>query len=173
MTEKHLYLAGGCFWGTQHYFKQVRGVLSTETGFANGDTEAPTYKEVYTDTTGYAEAVHIIYDADVVSLHLLLEMFFKAIDPTQVNGQAHDIGTRYRTGIYYEDAETEHLAKEICAKVAESYSEPIATEILPLRNFYAADEYHQDYLQKHPDGYCHLPSALFEYARRANGLDTE
>lgn len=98
---KELYLAGGCFWGAEHFFKQVEGVLSTEVGFANGNTENPIYKEVYTDTTGYAEAVHICYDEQVASLEFLLQMFFKAIDPTSLNKQGEDEGTRYRTGIYY------------------------------------------------------------------------
>lgn len=168
MTEQHLYLAGGCFWGTQHYFKQVRGVLHTETGFANGHVDRPTYEQVYTDTTGHAEAVHIVFDADVVSAELLLRLFFKAIDPTQADGQGHDIGTRYRTGIYYTDATTAELARRLLDEEARRYSEPLTTEVAPLKSFFPADDYHQDYLDKHPDGYCHLPVALFDYARRAN-----
>ncbi len=97
---KYIYLAGGCFWGTEHYFKQIEGVMETSVGFANGHTPSPTYKEVYTDTTGYAETVHVKYNPDVVSLEFLLQMFFKAIDPTSLNKQGHDEGTRYRTGIY-------------------------------------------------------------------------
>ena len=102
---KEIYLAGGCFWGTEHFFKQVGGVVETEVGFANGHTENPTYKEVYTDETGYAETVRVRYNPDVVSLKFLLQMFFKAIDPLSLNKQGHDEGTRYRTGIYYTDAE--------------------------------------------------------------------
>ena len=104
MEVKDIYLAGGCFWGTEHYFKQIHGVVATEVGFANGHTENPTYEEVYTDTTGFAETVHICYNPDVVSLRFLIKMFFKAIDPTSLNRQGHDEGTRYRTGIYYVDA---------------------------------------------------------------------
>ena len=100
MTKK-IYFAGGRFWGTEHYFKQIRGVISTEAGYANGETPNPTYKEVYTDKTGYAETVSVCYDSDVVELRLLLEMFFRSIDPTSLNRQGNDVGTRYRTGIYY------------------------------------------------------------------------
>ena len=100
---KEIYLAGGCFWGTEHYFKQIDGVGETEVGFANGTTKNPTYEEVYTDTTGYAETVRVRYDETKVSLEFLIDMFFHAIDPTLLNRQGHDVGTRYRTGIYYTD----------------------------------------------------------------------
>ena len=168
MTRKQIYFAGGCFWGTEHFFKQINGVVETETGFANGNTISPTYEEVYTDTTGYAETVHVTYDADVVSLELLLRMFFVAIDPTSLNKQGHDEGTRYRTGIYYTDAADLPLIEQIYAEEQNKYNEPFVVEKQPLKNFFPADEYHQDYLDKHPDGYCHLPKALFEFARNAN-----
>ena len=168
MTRKQIYFAGGCFWGTEHFFKQINGVVETETGFANGNTISPTYEEVYTDTTGYAETVHVTYDADVVSLELLLRMFFVAIDPTSLNKQGHDEGTRYRTGIYYTDTADVPLIEQIYAEEQNKYNEPFVVEKQPLKNFFPADEYHQDYLDKHPDGYCHLPKALFEFARNAN-----
>ena len=156
MSMKVIYLAGGCFWGTEHYFKQIQGVTNTEVGFANGETENPTYKEVYTDQTGYAETVRVVYDEQVVSLEFLLNMFFKAIDPTSLNRQGHDEGTRYRTGVYY-----------VTEDQLPTINKVIAVERLPLKNFYTAEEYHQDYLDKNPDGYCHLPTALFEFARQA------
>lgn len=168
MTLKQIYFAGGCFWGTEHFFKQINGVVKTETGFANGNTNSPTYEEVYTDTTGYAETVHVTYDADIVSLELLLRMFFVAIDPTSLNKQGHDEGTRYRTGIYYTDAADLPLIEQIYAEEQSKYAQPLVVEKQPLKNFYPADEYHQDYLDKHPNGYCHLPKALFEFARKAN-----
>jgi len=168
MTLKQIYFAGGCFWGTEHFFKQINGVVATETGFANGDTMNPTYEEVYSDTTGYAETVHVTYDADIVSLELLLRMFFAAIDPTSLNKQGHDEGTRYRTGIYYTDATDLPLIERIYAEQQSKYAQPLVVEKQPLKNFFPADEYHQDYLDKHPDGYCHLPKALFEFARNAN-----
>lgn len=162
---KEIYFAGGCFWGTEHYFKQIKGVVKTEVGFANGTTENPTYKEVYTDTTGYAETVHVTYNPEVIDLAFLVRMFFKAIDPTSLNQQGHDVGTRYRTGIYYVDEADLSIIESIYAEEQKQYAETFVVEKLPLENFYTAEEYHQDYLDKNPTGYCHLPQALFEYAR--------
>ena len=133
---KDIYLAGGCFWGTEHYFKQIEGVALTEVGFANGHTENPTYKEV-------------------------------AIDPTSLNKQGHDEGTRYRTGVYYTDPADLPIIEKVFAEEQKNYEQPLAVEKLPLQNFYTAEEYHQDYLDKNPDGYCHLPLSLFEFARQA------
>lgn len=167
MNTKDIYLAGGCFWGTEHYFKQIEGVVETEVGFANGHTENPTYKEVYTDETGHAETVHVRFDPDKVSLEFLIHMFFKAIDPTSLNKQGHDEGTRYRTGIYYTDAEDLPIIDKVYAEEQQQYDQPIVVEKQPLQHFYTAEEYHQDYLDKNPDGYCHLPLSLFEFARKA------
>ena len=167
---KDIYLAGGCFWGAEHFFKQIEGVVSTEVGFANGNTPDPTYKEVYTDTTGYAETVHIHYDDEKVGLKFLLRMFFKAIDPTSVNKQGEDEGTRYRTGIYYTLTNTDSDLPAIRAvfdEVQQTLDAPIAVEVEPLRNFYPAEDYHQDYLDKNPPGYCHLPLSLVQFARTA------
>ncbi|MBR1462896.1 MAG: peptide-methionine (S)-S-oxide reductase MsrA [Prevotella sp.] len=164
---KDIYLAGGCFWGTEHFFKQIEGVVNTEVGFANGNTADPTYQEVYTDKTGFAETVHISYDENVVDLEFLLNMFFVAIDPTSLNKQGHDEGTRYRTGIYYVDDSQLGIINKVVGEQQEKYEKPIVVEIETLRNFYPADEYHQDYLDKNPDGYCHLPLELFEFARKA------
>ena len=165
MTTKTIYLAGGCFWGTEHFFKQIAGVVETEVGFANGLIDSPTYEQVYTDTTGYAETVKVVYDPMQVSLEFLLRMFFVAIDPTSLNKQGHDEGTRYRTGIYYTDAADREVIDKVFAEEQVKYAQPLVVEREPLANFYLADEYHQDYLDKHPDGYCHLPKALFEFAR--------
>lgn len=164
---KDIYLAGGCFWGTEHFFKQIEGVIETEVGFANGNTENPTYKEVYTDETGYAETVHVKYNPDVVSLNFLLQMFFKAIDPTSLNKQGHDEGTRYRTGIYYTNNDDVCIIEKALNDEQKKYEQPLVVENLPLKNFYTAEEYHQDYLDKNPNGYCHLPLSLFEFARKA------
>lgn len=166
MIKKEIYFAGGCFWGTEHFFKQIRGVTFTETGYANGNTPDPTYKEVYTDRTGYAETVHVEYD-DSISLTFLVRMFFKAIDPVSLNRQGEDAGTRYRTGIYYTDPEDLPAIKAVYEEVAREYDVPLAVELQPLRNFYPAEDYHQDYLENNPDGYCHLPLELFEFARKA------
>ncbi len=166
-SERDICLAAGCFWGAEKYLKLIEGVTFTEVGFANGNTENPTYKEVYTDQTGYAETVHLRYNPAVVSLRFLLEMYFKAIDPTSLNKQGEDEGTRYRTGIYYSDYADRTVIDEVVAEEAKKYGLPLCVEVEPLRNFYPADEYHQDYLDKNPTGYCHLPVALFELAKKA------
>ena len=166
-SERDIYLAAGCFWGAEKYLKLIEGVIFTEVGFANGNTEDPTYKEVYTDQTGYAETVHLQYNPSVVSLRFLLEMYFKAIDPTSLNKQGEDEGTRYRTGIYYTNSADRTVIDKVVAEEAKKYGLPLCVEVEPLRNFYPADEYHQDYLDKNPSGYCHLPVALFELAKKA------
>lgn len=144
---KEIYLAGGCFWGTEHYFKQIDGVVDTEVGFANGRTENPTYKEVCTDKTGFVETVHVTYDPAKVSLKFLLEMYFKAIGPTSINRQGHDAGTQYRTGVYYTDKDDEKIINEVFAEEQKHINGKIAVENLPLQNFYKADPliYHQLY----------------------------
>lgn len=167
MMTKKIYLAGGCFWGAEHFLKRIHGVVSTRVGFANGDVEAPSYKLVYTDTTGHAETVEVEYDPDNLSLAFLIEMFFKAIDPVSVNQQGEDCGTRYRTGIYFTDPEDRQVIEYIYEGESRKYAGPLAVEVMPLRCFYPAEEYHQDYLDKNPDGYCHLPVALFELSRGA------
>ena len=164
---KDIYLAGGCFWGSEHFFQQVSGVVQTEVGFANGHTPDPTYKEVYTDTTGYAETVHVRYDPAIVGLKFLLRMYFKAIDPTSLNKQGEDEGTRYRTGIYYTDPADLPKIRIVFNEVQQQVAAPVVVEVEPLQNFYRAEEYHQDYLNKNPEGYCHLPFELFRFAREA------
>ena len=157
---KEIYLAGGCFWGTQHYIKQIDGVVHTEVGYANGTTPHPTYEEVYTDLTGYAETVYIQYDESKVSLNTLIELYFLSIDPTSLNRQGGDCGTRYRTGIYYKSSNDLPIIEQVYRQVAAQYDKPLAVEIEPLHNYYPAEEYHQDYLEKNPQGYCHIPRAL-------------
>lgn len=163
-----IYFAGGCFWGTEKYFKLIKGVVFTEVGYANGNTENPTYEQVYTDTTGYAECVHVRYDTQKTTVRTLAEMFFKAIDPTSVNQQGEDKGTRYRTGVYYVDPEKQGIGavlKLIFEEQSLIYGK-LAVELMPLKNFVRAEDYHQDYLDKHPDGYCHLSPELFEFAKK-------
>lgn len=163
-----IYFAGGCFWGTEKYFKLIKGVVFTEVGYANGNTENPTYEQVYTDTTGYAECVHVRYDTQETTVRTLAEMFFKAIDPTSVNQQGEDKGTRYRTGVYYVDPEKQGIGavlKLIFEEQSRIYGK-LAVELMPLKNFVRAEDYHQNYLDKHPDGYCHLSPELFEFAKK-------
>ena len=165
---KEIYFAGGCFWGTEHLIKQIRGVIATEVGYANGESESPTYEEVYTDTTGHAETVRIEYDTTIVDLRLLLEIFFRSIDPTSLNRQGGDCGTRYRTGIYYTDSDDINTISEMLNAIREDYDDEIVVEFEPLHAFYPAEEYHQDYLDKNPNGYCHIPYYLIEIARNIN-----
>ena len=166
--QAEIYLAGGCFWGTEQYLKQINGVVDTEVGYANGNTDRPTYKEVCTDRTGFAEAVHVVYDPSRLPLSLLVQLYFKSIDPTSLNRQGNDVGTQYRTGIYYTAPADEPLIAAELAKLSKAYGRRLAIEVLPLKNFYKAEDYHQDYLAKNPGGYCHIPQALFDMAREAN-----
>ena len=155
---KTIYLAGGCFWGVEKYFEQFDGVLSTEVGYANGNKENPTYEEVRTQTTGFTETLKLEYDPAILPLRKILELYYDIIEPTVKDRQGHDIGNNYRTGIYYLAEEDLPLIREVTAEEQKKYSDPIVTEILPLRNFYKAEEYHQKYLDKNPGGYCHIPS---------------
>ena len=149
----------------QKYLKLIGGVLATEVGFANGQTRNPSYKEVYTDATGHAETVRVEYDGDVLSLEDLVRFFFKAIDPVSLNRQGEDCGTRYRTGVYYTDECERETIMKVFGEVEKEIGAPLAVECLPLDCFYPAEEYHQDYLDKNPQGYCHLKPELFEYAK--------
>ena len=164
---RDLYFAAGCFWGAQKFFSLVKGVTFTEVGFANGFTENPTYKEVYTDQTGYAETVHLQYDTELIGEERLTELFLKAIDPLSLNKQGEDEGTRYRTGIYYVDPDDLPAIRTVFDEVQRTLSAPVVVEVELLRNFFRAEDYHQDYLDKNPDGYCHLPLDLFRFAREA------
>jgi len=165
---KEVYFAGGCFWGTEHFFQQIRGVVGTEVGYANGNKKNPTYEEVISHATGFAETVKVKYDPAQVDLRLLINLYFKTIDPTSLNQQGNDRGDQYRTGIYSTDKETELIVKEEVNKLAKNYSKPVVVETIPLKNFYRAEDYHQDYLDKNPGGYCHIDPQLFEVARNAN-----
>ena len=161
---RDLYFAAGCFWGAQKFFSKVKGVTFTEVGFANGFTENPTYKEVYTDRTGYAETVHLQYDTDIIQEERLTDLFLKAIDPLSLNKQGEDEGTRYRTGVYFVAEDQVPGIRAALDRCAAALGSPLAVELLPLQNFYRAEEYHQDYLEKNPTGYCHLSPAIFRIA---------
>ena len=166
---KEIYLAGGCFWGTEHYFKMIKGVIFTEVGYANSIVENPSYKMVCEGNTMAAETVHIKYDMSLISLETLLDMYFVSIDPTSINRQGHDVGVQYRTGIYYTDENDLAVINKVIFEQQKKCSEEIVVEVMPLENFYPAEDYHQDYLTKNPNGYCHLPLELFEFAKRFNG----
>ena len=145
----------------------VDGVTFTEVGFANGNTENPSYKEVYTDTTGHAECVHIRYNPNIVTLNELAELYFKIIDPLSLNKQGEDEGTRYRTGVYYLDNQDFETLQVVFKKQESAVGSKLMVELLPLQCFYTAEEYHQDYLDKNPNGYCHLSQEVFEWAKRS------
>lgn len=169
-TQRKIYFAGGCFWGTEHFMKQIKGVTNTQVGYANGNTDIknPTYEQVRNDNTGFAETVETTYDPQQADLRSLLALYFQTIDPTSLNRQGEDAGSQYRTGIFYTDTADLPTIKEVIEEVAKKYSQPIVVEVEPLINFYPAEEYHQDYLDKHPDGYCHISPELFDLARKAN-----
>ncbi len=167
MNQKTIYLAGGCFWGTEHFLKLVPGVIATEVGYANSIVPNPSYKEVCTGRTDAAETVKVVYDADSVSLPFLLGLYFKTIDPTSLNRQGNDRGTQYRTGIYYTDPADKPVVDEALHELSLKYLDPIEVESMPLKNFYQAEDYHQDYLDNNPGGYCHLDPSLFALARNA------
>lgn len=160
-----IYLAGGCFWGTAHLFSLVPGVQSAQAGYANSVVSDPTYEEVCTGRTQAAETVEVTYDDALVGLTDLLCLYFRSIDPLSLNRQGGDVGTQYRTGIYYTDPADRPVIDAQMATIQRRNSQPLAVETGPLRNFYPAEEYHQDYLYKHPDGYCHVDPALFNEAR--------
>jgi len=150
--------AAGCFWGVEEYFSRVKGVIKSESGYTGGTKKNPTYEEVCTGKTGHAESVRVIFDPKVVSYERLLQHFWEMHDPTSLNKQGNDIGSQYRSAIFYTNPEQERTARASLERLAKSgkYSKKIVTEILPAKEFYLAEEYHQDYLKKNPYGYCHI-----------------
>ena len=157
---REIYLAGGCFWGIEAYMISIDGVVDAVSGYANGKTENPTYHDVSYNNTGHAETVQVRYDIGKISLDELLIYYFNIIDPTSLNQQGNDIGSQYRTGIYYQDPGDLAAIGSRVAEVQKGYDKKIAVEVEPLKHFYAAEEYHQDYLEKNPDGYCHIDLSL-------------
>jgi len=182
-----LYLAGGCFWGVDKYFAQFRGVLGTEAGYANGpasvmrnrfsveenrpyqeervfsEAKPPSYEEVCAGY-GFAETVKVDFDPEVLPVKTLLGYFFEIIDPLAFNRQGPDVGVQYRTGIYYEESQEAALLPaigEVVTAKENELREQLATEVEPLRNYYPAEKYHQNYLKKNPFGYCHIPKRHF------------
>lgn len=162
---KTIYFAGGCFWGIQHLFSLVPGVSSSIAGYANSNVEAPTYQEVCTGRTDAVETVRVDYDSECVSLDTLIDLYLKAVDPTTLNRQGNDRGSQYRTGIYYTDQADAPVVETAMETLDRELGGRLAIEYGQLRNFYPAEEYHQDYLDKNPGGYCHVNPALFKLAR--------
>lgn len=155
-----IYLAGGCFWGLQKFLDQFDGVQETETGYANGRTVMPTYEDVKSQRTGHTETVRVNYDDEILPTGQLLDYYFMVIDPLSVNKQGEDEGINYRTGIYYENPALLTDIRKVVNHVAEKVGRSLAVEVLPLQNFFKAEEYHQKYLDKNPGGYCHINPAM-------------
>ena len=185
---KEIYLAGGCFWGLQKYLSLVPGLVETEVGYANGNTENPSYEDVCRRGTGHAETVKVVYDPEKISLGHILFMYFDVIDPTALNRQGNDLGTQYRTGIYYSDEGDLPVIERAMAALRRKYqgtsakkstaggasrasaavdTDPIVIEVKPLANYYSGEVYHQDYLDKNPGGYCHIGPSAFAKAEKA------
>ena len=162
---KKIYLAGGCFWGVQHYLSLIGGVNETVVGYANSDIASPSYEDLKARRSSASETVEVTYDENVISLKEILGLFFEIIDPTLLDQQGHDVGHQYRTGIYYVDEDDLPVIKSSLTELSNQYTLPILTELLPLDNFTRAEEYHQDYLYKNPDGYCHVNPKMFERAK--------
>lgn len=153
---KKIVLAGGCFWGVEEFLSRLNGVLSTEVGYANGRTENPTYEDVCYKNTYFAEACLVEYDESKTSLEDILNEYLSIIDPTVLNRQGPDVGSQYRTGIYYLDENDLDTILKSKDEEQKKYDKKIVTEVKPLVNYYKAEEYHQKYLKKNPNGYCHI-----------------
>ncbi|HCY17012.1 MAG: peptide-methionine (S)-S-oxide reductase [Curvibacter sp. GWA2_64_110] len=152
-----LTLGGGCFWCTEAVFVRVRGVVDVENGYSNGHLARPSYEQVCSGDTGHNEVVRLTYDPAQVSARQLLEIFFVIHDPTTPNRQGNDVGTQYRSAIYFSTPEQEQVAKDLIRELeaARAFDAPIVTEVLPLSNYWPAEAYHQDYFEQHPNqGYC-------------------
>jgi peptide-methionine (S)-S-oxide reductase len=159
---RKIVLAGGCFWGVEAFLNTIVGITETKVGYANGRVPNPTYEMVCQLNTGYGEACYVEYDENKLPLERLLEEFWRIVDPTALNRQGPDVGSQYRTGIYYTDESDVEIIIKSKAEEQKKYDKKIVTEVKPLENFYVAEEYHQRYLQKNPNGYCHIPRELLE-----------
>lgn len=159
MEKQEAILAGGCFWGVEELIRNLKGVLQTEVGYTGGVTPRPTYNDVKTGTTGHAEAIRIVFDPAQISYEDILKYFFRLHDPTTLNRQGNDRGTQYRSAIFYKSPEQKEVAERVIVEVDRSkkWKNPVVTTVIPASEFYPAEDYHQDYLQKNPGGYtCHF-----------------
>ncbi|NLA71565.1 MAG: peptide-methionine (R)-S-oxide reductase MsrB [Clostridiaceae bacterium] len=171
MKSKTIYLAGGCFWGVERYFQLLpEGILETESGYANGTTDNPSYEEVCRGDTGFAETVRVVYDADTLSLTSILAHFFRIINPTTRDRQGNDYGTQYRPGVFYTDTDDFATICDYIDARRKDYTRPIVVEVLELQNFYPAEDGHQNYLLKRPSGYCHVDLSQVGTALRPEEL---
>jgi len=153
---KVIYIAGGCFWGVEGYFQKLKGITHTSVGYINGNTNNPNYKDLKAGLLTHAECVKVIYDPSIISLTTILEHMMRFTDPTTLNQQGDDIGIQYRSGIYYDDVDDEKIIKEFLSHLQTKYPKPLMVEASPNQGYYLAEDYHQDYLNKNPNGYCHV-----------------
>lgn len=151
---REIYLAGGCFWGVEAYMERIYGVKNAESGYANGKTASTSYPML--NVTDHAETVKVTYDPNQISLDKLLRYYFKVIDPTSINKQGNDRGRQYRTGVYYQNEADKAVIEQAIATLQSKYKAKVQIEVMPLKNYVMAEEYHQDYLKKNPNGYCHI-----------------
>ena len=161
-TQKVIYLAGGCFWGVEAFISRLKGVNQTEVGYANGRDLAPTYEKVCTGRTGHAETVKVTYNPEIISLEEILENFFRIIDPHSLNRQGNDVGNHYRTGIYWQEEEQRNVVLKFLKERQKESSKRIVVEAYPISSFYPAEMYHQKYLERNPQGYCHVDLDLID-----------
>ena len=152
--QRIIYLAGGCFWGLEAYMERIQGVTDAVSGYANGKGDTTNYQLLH--ATDHAETVKVTYDPNKISLDKLLQYYFRVIDPTSINKQGNDRGRQYRTGIYYQNEQDKAVIEAALKNLQSKYQEPIQIEVEPLKNYVEAEEYHQDYLKKNPNGYCHI-----------------
>src|SRR5690554_2123822 len=162
--NKTIYLAGGCFWGVEEYFRNLKGVVSVSSGYANGNTKNPTYEDVVSGIATHAEAVKVVYNE--ISLKELLSHFFRFVNPFSLNKQGNDIGIQYRSGIYYIDVNDLDDIIFTIKNIEKKYQRKSVVEVEPLKNFYLAEDYHQQYLLKNPNGYCHVDLSLLKDEER-------
>ena len=161
-TQKVIYLAGGCFWGVEAFISRLKGVNQTEVGYANGRDLAPTYEKVCTGKTGHAETVKVTYNPEIIPLDEILENFFKIIDPYTLNRQGNDVGSQYRTGIYWQENEQREIVLNFLKEKQKIAPKRIVVEAYPISSFYPAEMYHQKYLERNPKGYCHVDLNLID-----------
>jgi peptide-methionine (S)-S-oxide reductase len=157
---KRIVVAGGCFWGVEAYYKKLKGVIDTNVVYTNGNMAKPRYEDLKKHVATHAEAVEIAYDENVITLEKILEHLFRFIDPTSVNRQGEDVGVQYRTGIYYRDLEDKQIIDRFIAEKNRQYHGKVAVEVTEESGFYLAEDYHQDYLDVNPGGYCHVNMGL-------------
>ncbi|MFA5542365.1 MAG: peptide-methionine (S)-S-oxide reductase MsrA [Bacilli bacterium] len=160
--EKRIVIGGGCFWGVEEYFKRLKGVTKTTVGYANGNMENPTYQDLISHKANHVEACELYYDDSIISLKTILSHMFRFIDPFSINKQGGDIGVQYRTGVYYQDDEDKTIAEDFMNEMSKKYNRKVAVEVQKEKHYYLAEEYHQDYLQKNPTGYCHVNMNLIK-----------